>query len=150
MWYVMSYKTSLTINAAAERVWSELIDVERWPLSTTSMTSVERLDDGPFQVGSSARIKQPKVPTMVWTVTDFQPRREFTWVNRSPGVTTIAGHVIAPGPGDSVTVTLSITRTGPLAPLVDRLTGKLTRDYVDLEIAGLKRVCEAGAVATAA
>lgn len=149
IWY-MSYRKSITINAPAERIWAELIDVERWPESTTSMTSAERLDSGPFRHGSSARIKQPKVPTMIWTVTDFQPPREFTWINSSPGVTTVAGHVLTPGPNGSTVVTLSITRRGILAPLVDLLTAKLTREYVDLEAAGLKRVCEAKAVASAA
>jgi len=150
MWYIMSYKTSVAIHAPAERIWSELINVERWPLSTTSITTVERLDHGPFQLGSSARIKQPKVPPLVWTVTDFQPPREFTWSTSSPGVTTIASHVLTPGPGDSVTVTLSITRRGPLAPLVDLLYAGLTGDYLHREAAGLKRVCEAAPVALAA
>jgi uncharacterized membrane protein len=146
----MAYQTSLTILAPLDRVWSELVDVERWPQSTTSMTSVERLDRGPFGKGSSARIVQPKLPTMVWKVTDFQPRREFSWSTSSPGVTTIAGHRLDAVSDTSVTVTLSIQRTGPLAAVVDLLFGGITRDYVNREITGLKRVCEAGSVAATA
>ena len=100
------------INAPLDRVWSTLIDVERWPESTTSMISVERLDDGPFRSGSSARIKQPKLPSMIWTVTDLQPQHAFAWTTSSPGATTIAGHVLEPTSSDSVTVTLSVRRTG--------------------------------------
>jgi uncharacterized membrane protein len=152
MWFMstqphVSYQHSVTIEAPAEHVWSELIDVERWPESTVSMTSVERLDPGPFQLGSRARIKQPKFPPLVWTVTDSQPRREFTWRTSSPGATTIATHVLTPGPGNAVTVSLSIARTGLLAGLLGVLTAGITRKYVDLEAAGLKRVCEASAVA---
>ncbi len=146
----MSYQTSVIVHAPLERVWSELIDVERWPASSPTMISVQRQDSGPFQKGSSARIRQPKVPTVVWTVTDFQPPREFTWTTSSPGVTTIAGHVVSPGPGESVTVTLSVRRTGIFAGLVDWLYSDLTRDYVNREAAGLKRVCEASSVARAA
>ena len=139
----MSYQKSVTINAPAERVWSVLTDVERWPESTASMTSVQRLDQGPFQSGSQARIKQPRVPTLVWTVSEMEPLRHFTWYTRSPGVTTWAGHVLTPAADGGTTVTLSIGRTGPLAPLTDLFFGKLTREYVDMEAAGLKRVVEA-------
>jgi hypothetical protein len=139
----MSYHVSISINAPTELIWSELIDVERWPQSTASITSVTRLESGAFQLGSSARIKQPQLPPMVWKVTNFQPAREFTWWVTSAGVTTIAAHKLSPGPGSSVTLTLSIDRVGLLAPLIDLLFDGLTRRYVNMEAAGMKRVCEA-------
>jgi len=145
----MSYQVSLPIDAPAERVWAVLADVERWPESTASMTSVERLDSGPFRLGSRARIKQPSIPPIVWQVTEFDPPRGFTWCAAQPGVTTIADHVITLGRDHAVTVTLGIRRTGLLAPIVDLLYAGLTRRYVDMEIQGLKRVCEAGAVVSA-
>ena len=137
------FQITTTIHASPERVWSTLLDVERWPQSTTSMTSVERLDRGPFQLGSRARIKQPKLPPLVWTVTDFQPLRGFTWTASSPGAATFATHELAPGPDGTTSVTLAIYRRGPLAALLDLLFGGLTRDYVTREIEGLKRTCEA-------
>jgi len=146
----MSYQTSVSINAPAERVWSELIDVESWPQFTASMTRVIRLDHGPLQRGSQARIKQPNVPPMVWTVTDFQSGRQFTWSATAGGVSTIATHVLTPGPGDGVTLTLSIENTGLLAWLVDLLSAGLTRRYVNMEAAGMKRVCEAASAPTLA
>ena len=143
----MPYQVSVTVHAPAELVWAELIDVERWPRSTASMTTVTRLDAGPLRVGSRARVEQPKLPPIVWTVTDLQPPREFTWLVRSPGVTTIASHRLTPASDDGVTLTLAIERTGLLALLVDRLTDGLTRRYMAMEAAGLKRVCEARATA---
>jgi uncharacterized membrane protein len=143
----MSYQVSVTIHAPAELVWAELIDVERWPRSTASITSVRRLESGPFGVGSRARVDQPRLPPLVWTVTDVQPPREFTWVVSAPGVTTVAIHRLTPAPDDSVTLTLAIERTGLLGPLVDRLTDGLTRRYMTMEAAGMKRVCEASAAA---
>jgi uncharacterized membrane protein len=146
----MSLQVSVTIDAPAERVWSELINVERWPLFTDSMTSVERLDRGPFQNGSRARIKQPSLPSMVWTVTNIQPLHQFTWTVTSAGVTTVATHALSPGPAGSVILTLSIDRTGVLAPVIDMLTAGLTRRYVTMEAEGMKRACEVGSAATAA
>ena len=143
----MSYQVSISIDASVERVWAELIDVERWPLYTASMASVERLGHGPFQLGSRVRVKQPSLPPMAWTVTDFQPEREFTWTVTSMGVTTVAAHRISDQAGDGVMLTLSIHRSGLLAPLVELLYAGLTRRYVDMEAAGMKRACEARSAA---
>ncbi len=146
----MRFETSVAINAPADLIWTTMIDVESWPQSTASITSAVRLDAGPFQLGSRARIKQPKVPRMVWTVTEFEPLRQFTWTVNSAGVTTIARHILTPGPAQSTTVTLSIDRVGMLAAVVDLLTAGLTKRYIAMEAEGLKRVCETESIATAA
>ena len=141
----MSYHASVIIDAPADIIWSRMIDVERWHETTASVTAIQRLDQGPFQVGSSARVKQPKIPTVVWTVSDLQPQREFTWETPAPGFNTIGRHAMTPTGDGRYTLTLGIDRTGPLAWLVDRLTATITRTYVDMEAAGMKRVCEAEA-----
>jgi uncharacterized membrane protein len=144
----MHFQVSVAIDAPADRVWSVLSDVERWPEWTPTMTSVQRLDPGQFRPGSQARIKQPKLPAMVWTVSSIEPLRQFTWSTTSGGVVTVAGHVITPGPGSGVTVTLSIDSSGLLTGVVDLLYAGLTRDYVTTEAARLKHLCEAGALLT--
>jgi hypothetical protein len=146
----MIYQVSTPIEAPLDLVWSQLIDVEHWSRWTISVTSVQRRDHGPFTLGSSADVKQPRLPRMRWTVTDFQPPREFTWSVFSPGVTTHGIHALTPGPANTTTVTLTIRRTGPLAWLVDKLTEKLTVDYMTLEAAGLKRASETALLATVA
>jgi uncharacterized membrane protein len=135
---------SRPIDAPTERVWSVLTDIERWPESTASITSVRRLDSGPLQRGSRARITQPKLPVLVWTITEIDPPTHFTWSTTTPGVTTIAKHVLTPGPARGVTVTLSIERRGFFAWLTDLFFAGMTRRYLTMEIEGLKRVCETG------
>ncbi len=144
------YETSINIAATTEKVWSAIEDVERWPRWTASITSIERLDRGPFARGSRARVRQPKLPAVVWTVTDLEPRRSFTWTARNTGITSVADHQLAPGPGNTVTVRLSVRQTGPLTPLLGLFASGLTRRYVNMEAEGLKRYCEADAVASAA
>ncbi len=136
------FETSVDIAAAPEDVWAVLVDVERWPEWTRSMSEVKLLDATGLAVGGRARVKQPRLPATVWKVTSLQPLRSFTWEAATPGATTIAGHRLTSPDASHTTVTLSIRRSGPLAPLVDLLFGRITRSYVEMEAEGLKRRCE--------
>ena len=138
----MEFEISTDIDAAPGDVWMVVTDVERWPQWTASMTSVERLDEGPFSVGSTARVRQPKLPVAVWEVVDLEPEVSFSWTARTPGITTTAEHRLTSRPGGGVGVTLSIRQTGPLSPLVALFTSRITRRYVQIEADGLKRRCE--------
>jgi hypothetical protein len=82
------------------------------------VTSVERLDQGPLRVGSRARIKQPRLPTAVWEVTEVVTGRSFTWIARGPGIITTASHVVTPPEAaGSTRVTASLQQMGPLGPV---------------------------------
>ena len=63
------FRISIDINAPAHRVYEVMSDIERWCEWTPSVTSIKRLDSGPFVVGSRAVIRQPKFPPALWTVT---------------------------------------------------------------------------------
>jgi hypothetical protein len=132
----------IDIAAAPADVWVVMIDVERWREWTPTITSIERLDGGPFRVGSRARIRQPKLPTAVWTVTALETGRYFEWRNASPGLTSVAGHRTEPTAGGGTTVTLTFGWSGWLAWLIRLVYGKLARRYVRTEAESLKRWCE--------
>jgi len=136
------YRTVIDIDATPESVWSVLVDVERWPSWTASMNRVTRLDSGAFELGSAARVEQPRLPATVWRVTAFEHGTSFTWTARSPGLETGARHALVPRAGGGVRVVLEIWRCGALARLVGLLTSVLTRRYVEMEAAGLKQRCE--------
>jgi uncharacterized membrane protein len=139
----MRFEDSVTIDAAAARVWAVYSDVERWPEWTASVTSVELLDPGPLRVGSRARIRQPRLPVAEWTVTDLDEGRSFTWVARGPGVRTTGTHLVERD-GDRARATAVLEQGGPLGPVVGLLTRGLTRRYLAMEAAGLKARAEAG------
>ena len=139
----MEFTTSVDIDAPPERVWAVLADVRRWPEWTASMSRVELLEGGPLAVGSTVRVKQPRLRAEVWRVTEFEPGRSFVWVARGGGVTTEAAHRVEPASGGT-RVTLGLRQRGPLAPLVRLVGGALVRRYMGLEAAGLKRESEAG------
>ena len=145
----MTLETAIDIEAAPESVWAALTDVESWPKWTPSMTFVQRLDGGELALGSQARIHQPRLPELVWTVTALQPGRSFTWQAQSAGVKTAGDHEVAAPGGGRVRLIVSIRQTGPLAALVGLLTARQTRRYLSLEAAGFKRCCEQAAAAAA-
>lgn len=138
----MKWEDTVTIEAPAERVWRLNIDVTNWPTVTpTTMHKVERLDDGPFQVGSSARIKQPAQVPAVWTVTRFEAGREFSWQTRRMGLTMTGTHVLQ-DLGSSCRNTLIIEVTGPGSGIFGRILGPLLRRTIATENACFKKEAE--------
>jgi uncharacterized membrane protein len=139
---VASESLSIDISAAQERVWQVIADVESWPQWTRSMTTVQRLDDGPLRVGSRARVKQPGLPKLVWQVTGITDGVEFTWTTRSAGVDATAVHRVEETPAGA-RLTLTVAWTGMFAGVVAAMAGKQTRKYLALETAGAKARSEA-------
>lgn len=134
----------IEIAAPAERVWTIIADVERWHEWTASITSI-RLLDGPLAVGARAEVRQPKLPRLVWRVTALEQGRFFDWEVRSPGAHTVGSHRVE-SRGEGSLATLELVQAGPLGWLVGRMMLDLTREYVSMEAAGLKKRAELGAV----
>ena len=95
-----------------------MADVERWPEWTASVKRVERLDEGPLRVGSRVRIRQPRLPLAVWTVTALEPGRFFEWRSPVPGLLSVGDHRVDAAGADTSRVTLSITWSGVLSPVI--------------------------------
>jgi len=139
----MEIKQVIEIAAPAEQGWAVMSDVERWPEWTASVRRVERLDQGPLRTGSRARVRQPRLPVAIWTVTALEPGRFFDWRSPAPGLLSVGHHRVDPAGDGASRVTLSITWSGLLAPVINLLYGNLSRRYVAMEAQGLKRRCEA-------
>lgn len=132
---------SVDIDAPVERVYEVMIDVERWHEWTPSIREVRRLDPGPLRLGAQARIRQPKFPPALWTVTDIVEGRSFTWVSTGPGLAVSGHHLVAPAAGGS-RATLAVEFEGVLGGLWAGLTGGITKRYIAMEAAGLKARAE--------
>ena len=64
---------AVEIDAPATVVWDVYSDVERWPEWTASVTRLVALDGPGLAVGKRYEIKQPRMPKLVWEVTDVTP-----------------------------------------------------------------------------
>ena len=138
----MRFEATAEIGAPAHEVFDTYADVAHWPEWTASVTSVERLDADPLRVGSKTRVRQPRLPTAVWEVTELVPAQSFTWVARGPGVLTTGTHLVEPLPDGRTRVSAILEQGGLLGPLVGRLTKGLTELYLKTEVLGLKAHCE--------
>jgi uncharacterized protein YndB with AHSA1/START domain len=136
-----SFRATADIEAPPAKVFAVLWDVERWPEWTPTVTAVRRLDSGPFTVGSTARVRQPKLRDAVWRVTDLDPARSFTWVTSAPGLRMSAGHSLG-SRGNGTHAELSFEMSGFLSPLMSRLYGRLIQEYVTTEALQLKKRSE--------
>lgn len=136
------FSRGIDVHAPPDRVWSAIVDVERWHEWTPSISSIERLDDGPLKIGSSARVRQPKLRPAVWQVIELEEGRGFTWETKSSGVRSVGGHWIQPAAG-GCRVVLSLRLCGLLAPIVSLAARGLIERYLSLEADGLKQRSEA-------
>jgi uncharacterized protein YndB with AHSA1/START domain len=139
----MRYGHEETVHAPTERVWNLLTDVEGWPAWTESMRQIQRLDNGPFAVGSRSRVVQPTGRPMQWTVTEVEPLRNFTCTAGQPGMSFAAAHRIQ-DQGSPVRTTLDFVVSGPLGWFAALIAGSRIRRYLEMESSGLKRAAENG------
>lgn len=135
------FSIAIDIAAPAERVWRVMSDTDRWHEWTPSVTSIKRIGDGPFAVGSRLVIRQPKFPPALWSLTAIEPGRSFTWVSVAPGMRVVARHGVEPVAGGS-RATLSLELQGIFGGLFGQMTKGIPERYLVFESSGLKARCE--------
>jgi hypothetical protein len=128
----------VAIDASADVVWEVFSDVERWPEWTVSVTRLVALDGPGLAVGKRFEIKQPRMPKLIWKVTELAPGSSWTWVQRSPGGLTVARHHVVAESENRTQVRQQLDQRGPIGSLVGLVMRGMTRRYLDLEAAGLK------------
>lgn len=137
----MRIQNQIYIHATPDTVWDVTVDVENWPTWTPTVRSVERLEEGPLEVGSTARIRQPGLPPAVWRVTELEPGRRFTWETQVINLEMRATHEISRVRGRTQN-TLRIEIQGLVSILLWPLLYFPTRQALIDENEGLKAHCE--------
>jgi uncharacterized membrane protein len=138
----MITSSSVEIDAPASLVWEVFTDVERWPEWTESVTQLVGLDGRDIAIGKRFQITQPRLPRLVWEVTEVTPGASWTWVQHSPGGTTLARHHVSPAADGRTQVWQEIDQRGIVGAVVGRLMRRTTKRYLELEGRGLKARAE--------
>jgi uncharacterized protein YndB with AHSA1/START domain len=134
----MMTESSVEIGAAAPIVWDVFTDVEQWPSWTSSVTELVALDGPGIEIGKRFQIKQPRMPKLVWEVTDVDPGASWTWRVKSLGSTTLATHELVEQGDGKTLVRQRIDQRGPIGSTVGALMRGMTKRYLELEGQGLK------------
>src|ERR1700674_1682157 len=122
------------IDAPAAVVWDVFSDVERWPEWTASVTRLVALDGPGLAVGKRFEIKQPRMPKLVWEVTEVNPGASRTWVQRSPGGgSTAARHDVVPQADGHTLVRQQLDQRGAVGALIGRPMHGMTKRSRELE-----------------
>lgn len=129
------------VLAPLERLWSLTEDIEAWPSVTPTMTSVERLDDGPLRKDSRARVVQPRQRPATWRVRAVEPPRRFVWETTTAGARVVAGHHLTEVAGGTRNL-LVLDVLGPGGAVVGRLGGRWLRRALATEADGFRRAAE--------
>src|SRR5262249_56911378 len=117
IWFMIT-DSSIEIDAPASTVWDVFANVEHWPQWTSSVEGIVALNGPDLGLGKRFEIKQPRLPTVVWEVTELEDGASWTWRARSPGNTTLATHEVVPqGPGRTL-VRQRIQQRGPMGVLL--------------------------------
>ena len=134
----MIVDSNIEIEAPAEVVWDVFTDVEHWPDWTASVERIVALDGAGIDVGKRFEIKQPKLPNLVWEVTEVEPGVSWTWKQHSLGSTTLATHEVVRQDADRTLVRQRIDQRGVIGLPVGVLLLRMTKRYLHLEAEGLK------------
>jgi hypothetical protein len=128
----------LDVFAPPARVWETLVNVDRWPEWTRSVSSARQLEAGVLMLGSRVRIEQPNLIPTVWRVTELDEQAGvFVWQTGRPGIKVIAGHLVEPT-DHSTRVTLTLTYRGLLGALMAWQLKDINWRYLTMEAQGLK------------
>lgn len=137
----MKISNQIKIQASPSLVWKVTEDLEKWPEWSPTFERVEKLYEGTFQIGSKARIKQPKMSPAVWVVTSMEYGKSYRWETTVNGIKMIASHELIQDADGTINI-LQLEMSG----LVSLVLGPLIRSQITkalkLENEGLKKVCE--------
>lgn len=138
----MHFEESIEINAAQERVWEVLSDLEAWPRHIETVDEVRLLTPTPVTRMSRVSLKQPKLPEGTWEITVWDPPAYFEWSQKTAGVTSVAGHRATALEPERSRLTLTLEMRGLLAPVVGLFSRGLVTRYMSLEAQGMKSAAE--------
>lgn len=137
----MRIEDSTEIAAPIERLWELTVDVEGLPAITPTVHNVERLDSGPLAVGSQARLEQPGLRPLVWTVSRLDEPTYFEWGTTLGPVAMTGGHRLEPTDA-GCRLTLSVDFGGFGGSLLGRMSRKKMQRTLATENAGFRAAAE--------
>jgi hypothetical protein len=137
----------VTSTATPAAFFDRWADMATWPIWNTD-TAWVRLD-GPFAQGSTGRLKPKGGPSVAFVIEKLVPGEAFVDVSRLIGARLTFDHRVSVGADGRTVVDVSVSLTGPLRALWNKILGADIAKSVQPDLDALVRVAEASASATA-
>jgi carbon monoxide dehydrogenase subunit G len=136
----MKFSASVEINATAEKVWALVNNAEEWPRWIASLKKIEKVSEGPLEVGSRVRVIAKSLITvdLLMTITEFLPGRRVAMEGKVLGTRMTRYYELKPANKNRTMLTAGGEVSGLLACLVRRGGQKLSEEIVQ----ALKRKIE--------
>jgi len=132
-----------TTSAPINQAWTVLADLPAWPTWCPTVRSVEPIDPAREPgVGAAYRVRQPRLPAAVWTISSWRPGEGFVWESAAPGVRSTGVHELSSTDTGGTRIELELRWSGPLRWVVELFLGRLSRRYVATEAAALAHRAE--------
>jgi hypothetical protein len=117
---VKEFRTSTSIQAPAEKIWSVLTNVSAWPEWDPNCDKVE----GQAVLGNKLKVFTKLSPGRAFPVkvTEFSPNRKMTWTGGMPfGLFTgVRTYTLDSGGDENVDFTMHEVFSGPLLGLIGK------------------------------
>ena len=139
---MQEFQHSIQIDAPVDVAWRLLSHVGQWPQWLPTVSEVRPLGPSVVEPGARFIVRQPKLASATWLVTEVSPPHSFVWESYSPGVRMRASHVLtAPSPS-TCALELRFAFSGWLEKPLSLLFARLTQSYLAQECAALKTAAE--------
>ncbi|MGB3257337.1 MAG: SRPBCC family protein [Ornithinimicrobium sp.] len=139
----MSEAARVSTAAPRAQAWRVLADVEQWPSWSSSVVAVTRED---VDEHTAYRIEQPPLPHALWTLTQWQPDRGFTWQTRGASSVLTASYVVAEDPTDGAApgtvISVDLQWSGPMAWMARATYGPVSLRFAQMHLDALRERCE--------
>jgi carbon monoxide dehydrogenase subunit G len=128
----MKFSASVEINAAPEKAWALVKNVEEWPSWIPSLKKIEKVTKGPMDVGSRVLVVAKSLITvnLLMTITEFVPGRRVVMEGKVLGVKMTRYYEMEPVAQNKAKLTAGGEVSGLLAFLVRRGGQRLSEEIV--------------------
>jgi len=128
-------RREFTVDLPLEMAWQHLARVEQWPSWARHIKQVEVLPPGEFGLGSTGRMRLTNGLKPAWTVTEFNPYRNWKWIGGFLWLTVYYDHQFEELDPAQTKLTFVVEARGFGVSVIGRLFAKIYSKNMDRAIA---------------
>jgi hypothetical protein len=130
-------RREFTVELPRERAWQHLARVEQWPSWAKHIKQVELRPPGELGPGSTGRLRLSNGGQVRWTVTEFNPYRNWKWVAGLLWLTCHYDHLFEELNPTRTKLTFVVEGEGFGAPVIGKVFATIYGKYMDRAISFL-------------